>query len=163
MGPQWPSIAINVCTVHVHIYIYIAPYHLVNRCQVSRTRFAVPRLFIPRTVQAHNGPKVNWIQPRTLEQPKTSAEHDGLVVSFIGQNLREERLHVGPIASDRDVCVNAVRCWAWVAFVDAVAVRATYGFSNTIVPFSRGCQKATDVSSKFMRSKVMPGGRSLHW
>ena len=61
------------------------------------------------------------------------------------------------------MCVNAVRCWAWVAFVDAVAVRATYGFSNTIVPFSRGCQKATDVSSKFMRRKVMPGRRSLHW
>jgi hypothetical protein len=50
-----------------------------------------------------------------------------------------------------------------VAFVEAVAVGATYGFSSTIVPFFMGCQYATEVSSKFRRSKVMPGGMSLHW
>jgi hypothetical protein len=61
------------------------------------------------------------------------------------------------------MCVNAVLCWAWVAFVEAVAVAATYGFSTTIVPFFMGCQYATDVSSKFRRSKVMPGGMPLHW
>jgi hypothetical protein len=61
------------------------------------------------------------------------------------------------------MCVNAVLCWAWVAFVEAVAVGATYGFSSTIVPFFMGCQYATEVSSKFRRSKVMPAGMSLHW